>query len=252
MAIEHGSGNVEPVSQFLHTFIGSEQHLQNLFFTICQGEVVAELPKVEFAVRSRRSYRVNRGGMRICDIGRRDIGICLNCINKQCNAGDYKNNKRYRVNNSRISGRNQHHGKPADTYGAQIVDGTSQSGPELRNPGVIGQAHEADRKINRKDSGRQIEDNAGNEDTSVDLQQNYADGREEHDTEHEQILIPFTDFTKQDSGTDSAKCKQQAGKTPEIQFSGCMQQRHFTVEGGKDTGHQCNGTGKKKSGTQRV
>ena len=50
MAIEHGSGNVEPVSQFLHIFVRGEQYLQNLFFTICQSKVVAELPEVELAV----------------------------------------------------------------------------------------------------------------------------------------------------------------------------------------------------------
>ena len=50
MAIEHGSGNVEPVSQFLHVFVRGEKYLQNLFFTICQSKVVAELPEVELAV----------------------------------------------------------------------------------------------------------------------------------------------------------------------------------------------------------
>lgn len=117
---------------------------------------------------------------------------------------------------------------------------------------MVGQVHKADCKINGKESCRQIENDAGNKGTSAGLQKNHTDGRKEHDTEHEQILIPFTDFTEQDSGTDSAKCKQQAGKTPKTQFSRCMQQRHFTVEGGKDTGHQCNDTGKEKSGTQRV
>lgn len=50
MAIEHGAGNVEPVSQFLHVFVRGEKYLQNLFFTICQSKVVAELPEVELAV----------------------------------------------------------------------------------------------------------------------------------------------------------------------------------------------------------
>lgn len=50
MAIEHGSGDVEPASQFLHIFVRGEQYLQNFYFTICQSKVVAELLEVELAV----------------------------------------------------------------------------------------------------------------------------------------------------------------------------------------------------------